>query len=125
MYKHLLSRTIQGKQQLIVNSFARALEIIPRQLAENAGIDSTDVLNRSAYGLYTDTASLRVYTNFPIYAVFFLVCMCMYVCMNEYRVFPLTLRLRKEHATAVGEEGRWMGVDVMNEGPHTTAHCVQ
>eukprot|EP01036_Dinobryon_divergens_P030295 gene30295-39516_t len=35
-----------GKQQLIVNSFARALEIIPRQLAENAGIDSTDVLNR-------------------------------------------------------------------------------
>ena len=26
-------------------------------------------------------------------------------------------RLRKEHATAVGEEGRWMGVDVMNEGP--------
>lgn len=118
MYKHLLSRTIQGKQQLIVNSFARALEIIPRQLAENAGIDSTDVLNRSAYGLYTDT-------DFLIYAVFFLVCMCMYVCMNEYRVFPLTLRLRKEHATAVGEEGRWMGVDVMNEGPHTTAHCVQ
>ena len=40
------TRTIQGKQQLIVNSFARALEIIPRQLAENAGIDSTDVLNR-------------------------------------------------------------------------------
>ena len=25
-------------------------------------------------------------------------------------------RLRKEHATAVGEEGRWMGVDVLNEG---------
>jgi T-complex protein 1 subunit eta len=40
------SRTIQGKQQLVLNSFAKALEIIPRQLAENAGIDSTDVLNR-------------------------------------------------------------------------------
>lgn len=64
------SRTILGKQQLIMNSFAKALEIIPRQLAENAGIDSTDVLNR----------------------------------------------LRKEHATAKGEEGRWMGVDVLNEG---------
>jgi len=40
------SRTIQGRQQLVVNSFAKALEVIPRQLAENAGIDSTDVLNR-------------------------------------------------------------------------------
>ena len=64
------SRTIPGKQQLIMNSYARALEIIPRQLAENAGIDSTDVLNR----------------------------------------------LRKEHATATGSEGKWMGVDVLNEG---------
>lgn len=66
----LHSRTILGKQQLIMNAYARAFEVIPRQLAENAGIDSTDVLNR----------------------------------------------LRKEHATAKGEEGRWMGVDVFNEG---------
>jgi len=64
------SRTILGKQQLIMNSFARALEVIPRQLADNAGIDSTDVLNR----------------------------------------------LRKEHAMATADEGRWMGVDVLNEG---------
>ena len=62
------SRTILGKQQLIMNSFARALEVIPRQLAENAGIDSIDVLNR----------------------------------------------LRKEHSA--GPTGRWMGVDVLNEG---------
>lgn len=40
------SRSIEGKQQLIVHSFAKALEIIPRQLADNAGIDSTDILNR-------------------------------------------------------------------------------
>jgi T-complex protein 1 subunit eta len=40
------ARNIAGKQQLIVNAFAKALEVIPRQLAENAGIDSTDVLNR-------------------------------------------------------------------------------
>jgi len=64
------SRTILGKQQLIMNAYARAFEVIPRQLAENAGIDSTDVLNR----------------------------------------------LRKEHATAKGDEGRWFGVDVLNEG---------
>ena len=40
--KHSLS--IEGKGQLIVAAFAKALEIIPRQLAENAGFDSTDVL---------------------------------------------------------------------------------
>lgn len=40
------ARTIMGKQQLILNAFARALEIVPRQLSDNAGLDSTDVLNR-------------------------------------------------------------------------------
>jgi len=39
------SRTIQGKQQLITAAFAKALEIIPRQVAANAGFDSTDILN--------------------------------------------------------------------------------
>eukprot|EP01042_Synura_sphagnicola_P011418 gene11418-14589_t len=37
MKQHAL--TISGKTQLIVLGFARALEIIPRQLAENAGLD--------------------------------------------------------------------------------------
>lgn len=70
---HLLrnhARAIPGKQQLIMMAFARALEVIPRNLAENAGIDSTDVLNQ----------------------------------------------LRKAHATATGSEGKWIGVDVLNEG---------
>jgi len=40
------SRSIQGKEQLIINSFAKALEIIPRQLSENAGFDSTDILDK-------------------------------------------------------------------------------
>ena len=39
-------RTIAGKQQLVINGFAKALEIIPRTLAENSGMDSTDVLNK-------------------------------------------------------------------------------
>lgn len=37
--------TIKGKGQLIVSAFAKALEIVPRQLCDNAGFDSTDVLS--------------------------------------------------------------------------------
>merc|ERR1719198_167108 len=40
------SRTIFGKQQLLINAYAKALEVIPRQVSDNAGLDSTDVLNR-------------------------------------------------------------------------------
>lgn len=36
---------IPGKQQLILTAFAKALEIIPRQICDNAGIDSTNILN--------------------------------------------------------------------------------
>ena len=39
-------RQISGKQQLVINSFAKALETIPRTLCDNSGMDSTDVLNR-------------------------------------------------------------------------------
>eukprot|EP01096_Ripella_sp_DP13-Kostka_P008303 TRINITY_DN30_c0_g1_i1.p1 TRINITY_DN30_c0_g1~~TRINITY_DN30_c0_g1_i1.p1 ORF type:complete len:548 (-),score=303.57 TRINITY_DN30_c0_g1_i1:98-1741(-) len=40
------SRTIHGKEQLIINAFGKALEIIPSQIAENAGLDSTTILNK-------------------------------------------------------------------------------
>jgi T-complex protein 1 subunit eta len=39
------SLKIEGKGQLIVAGMAKALEVIPRQLAENAGLDSTDILS--------------------------------------------------------------------------------
>lgn len=39
-------RSIRGKQQMVVSAFAKALEIIPRQLSDNSGMDSTDVLNK-------------------------------------------------------------------------------
>jgi len=42
--KHALG--IPGKLQLIIAAFAKALEIIPRQICDNAGLDSTDVLNK-------------------------------------------------------------------------------
>ena len=35
-----------GKQQLIIGAVAKALEIIPRQICDNAGLDATDVLNK-------------------------------------------------------------------------------
>ena len=41
-----LSRTIRGKQQMVISGYARALEGIPRQLCENAGHDPTDALNK-------------------------------------------------------------------------------
>ena len=39
-------KNIPHKQQAIIKSFAKALEIIPRQLCDNAGFDATDILNR-------------------------------------------------------------------------------
>ena len=38
------ARTIGGKEQLAVDAFADALEAIPHTLAENAGLDSTDMM---------------------------------------------------------------------------------
>lgn len=45
--KHLREHAlkIEGKGQLIVEAFARALEIVPRQLCDNAGFDPNDVLS--------------------------------------------------------------------------------
>ena len=40
------ARTIPGRGQVFVNAYARALEVIPRQLCDNAGFDATDVLSR-------------------------------------------------------------------------------
>ena len=40
------SRTIAGKEQLLIAAYARALEVIPRQLCENAGFDATNILNK-------------------------------------------------------------------------------
>lgn len=44
--KHLhdISRTIPGKEMLIMKGYGRAFEAIPRQLLQNAGYDATDLL---------------------------------------------------------------------------------
>ena len=36
---------IDGKGQVVMTAFAKALEVVPRQLSDNAGFDSTDILN--------------------------------------------------------------------------------
>jgi len=46
--KHLrnYSRTIAGKEQLIISAMAKAFEVIARQLCDNAGFDATNILNK-------------------------------------------------------------------------------
>jgi T-complex protein 1 subunit eta len=45
-YLRKYSYTVEGKQQMIISAFAKAFEIIPRQLCDNAGFDATDILNK-------------------------------------------------------------------------------
>lgn len=40
------ARTVAGKQQMVITAYAKALEIIPRQLCENAGLDGIELLNK-------------------------------------------------------------------------------
>ena len=46
--------SIEGKQQLIIKAYSQAFEIIPRLLAENAGFDPTDILNKLRQKHFTD-----------------------------------------------------------------------
>jgi len=43
------ARKIKDKTALIMNNYARAFEVIPRQLATNAGLDATDIVNKLRY----------------------------------------------------------------------------
>lgn len=45
-YLREYSRSVAGKQQLVIAAFARALELIPRQLCDNAGLDGIELLNK-------------------------------------------------------------------------------
>ena len=60
--------TVGGREQLAVNAFADAMEIIPRTLAESAGMDAIDTLVKlrskhetkdgSGFGVYVDKAKV-------------------------------------------------------------------
>lgn len=55
--------TLPGKEQLAVNKFSEALEIIPKTLAENAGLDPIDMITalRSAHENGDKDAGLNVF----------------------------------------------------------------
>lgn len=53
------SRTIAGKEQLMISAMAKALEIIPRQLCDNAGFDATNILNKLRQSHAEGTLVLR------------------------------------------------------------------
>ena len=57
--------SVSGRQQLAVEAFADALEVVPRVLAENAGHDSIDTLValRSAHSNGEERAGLNVHTG--------------------------------------------------------------
>ena len=46
--KHLRDQSLQvaGKEQLVMAAMAKAFEVIPRQLCDNAGFDATNILNK-------------------------------------------------------------------------------
>ena len=37
---------VAGKEQLVMNMFAKSLEVIPKTIADNAGLDSLDIINK-------------------------------------------------------------------------------
>ena len=56
---------MSGREQLAVHAFADAVEIIPRTLAENAGIDPIDILTelKSAHDKKQKWAGIDVFTG--------------------------------------------------------------
>lgn len=60
-----------GREQLAISSFADALEIIPKTLAENAGLDPIDTLTelKAAHDKGQSTAGVNVYTGEIVDAV--------------------------------------------------------
>ena len=57
--------TLKGREQLAVNKFAEAIEVIPRTLAENAGLDPIDMMVelKSQHEKGNKNAGLDVYTG--------------------------------------------------------------
>lgn len=57
--------TVGGREQLAIEAFAEAVEVVPRTLAENAGLDELDiVLNlRRAHKKGQKSAGINVYTG--------------------------------------------------------------
>lgn len=65
------SRTIAGKEQLIIAAYAKAFEVIPRQLCENAGFDATNILNNLRKAHAESKTNIREETELDVCLFFF------------------------------------------------------
>ena len=61
----LYSNSLSGREQLAVNAFAEAMEVIPKTLAENAGLDPIDVITdlKAAHDKGKKWAGINVFTG--------------------------------------------------------------
>ncbi|MGH0133811.1 UNVERIFIED_CONTAM: hypothetical protein FKN15_063601 [Acipenser sinensis] len=99
------SRTIPGKQQLLIGAYAKALEIIPRQLCDNAGFDATNILNKLRAKHAQQQLLIGAYAKA-------LEIIPRQLCDNAgFDATNILNKLRAKHAQA----GMWYGVDVNNE----------
>ena len=59
------AQSLSGREQLAVNAFADAMEIIPRTLAENSGLDPIDVMTglKAEHGKGNKTIGIDVFTG--------------------------------------------------------------
>ena len=59
------AQSLSGREQLAVNAFADAVEIIPRTLAENSGLDPIDVMTglKAEHGKGNKTIGIDVFTG--------------------------------------------------------------
>ena len=62
----IMCRDIYGKQQMVIAGFAKALEVIPRMLADNAGHDATDCLNKIRQKHHTATGDEGIWYGVDI-----------------------------------------------------------
>ena len=65
---HRYAATVGGRNQLAIEAFAKALEVIPRSLAENAGLDAIDMIVaiRAAHEAGKKTFGLDVFEGKPV-----------------------------------------------------------
>jgi archaeal chaperonin len=61
----LFSENLKGKERLAVLAYAKAMEIIPKTLSENAGLDPVDVISdlNSAHSQHKKWAGIDVFTG--------------------------------------------------------------
>lgn len=65
------AKTLKGREQIALNTFAKSLEIVPRTLAENAGLDPIDIMTElnSAHKKGNKFAGINVFDGKVINAL--------------------------------------------------------